>query len=122
MVVSALCMINLDTSAFTEVYCRMGGLTITTEVGVPENILWMQSGHAQDRTARFYASPTRTASTTPGAPSTSDHVTCSSRTRHARRTSIGGHRAQHVSTHFGPAQRPTTALAHAAHALGVVFP
>ena len=31
----------------------MGGLTIAKEAGVPEsNILWMQSGHAQDRAAR----------------------------------------------------------------------
>ncbi len=54
MVVSALRMINVDTSAFTGVCCRMGGLTIATEAGVPENILWVQSGHAQDRAARRY--------------------------------------------------------------------
>ena len=54
MVVSALRMINVDTSSFSGVSCRMGGLTIATEAGVPENILWMQSGHAQDRAARRY--------------------------------------------------------------------
>jgi hypothetical protein len=54
MVVSALRMINVDTTAFTGVCCRMGGLTIATEAGVPENIMWMQSGHAQDRAARRY--------------------------------------------------------------------
>jgi hypothetical protein len=27
----------------------MGGLIVATEAGVPENIVWMQSGHAQDR-------------------------------------------------------------------------
>jgi hypothetical protein len=54
MVVSALRMIDVDTSAFTGVFCRMGGLTIATEAGVPESILWMQSGHTQDRAARRY--------------------------------------------------------------------
>ncbi len=56
MVTAALCMINLDTSSFSGVSCSMGGLTIATEAGAPENILWMQSGHwhAQDRAARRY--------------------------------------------------------------------
>ena len=54
MVIAALRMINVDTSSFSGVSCRMGGLTIATEAGVPENILWMQSGHAQDRAARRY--------------------------------------------------------------------
>ena len=54
MVVSALRMIDVDTSSFSGVCCRMGGLTVATEAGVPENILWMQSGHAQDRAARRY--------------------------------------------------------------------
>ena len=32
----------------------MGGLTVanSTEAGVPESIMWMQSGHSQDRAAR----------------------------------------------------------------------
>ena len=54
MVVAALRMIGVDTSSFSGVCCRMGGLTVATEAGVPENILWMQSGHAQDRAARRY--------------------------------------------------------------------
>ena len=54
MVVSALRMIGVDTASFSGVCCRMGGLTVATEAGVPENILWMQSGHAQDRAARRY--------------------------------------------------------------------
>ena len=54
MVVSALRMIGVDTTSFSGVCCRMGGLTVATEAGVPENILWMQSGHAQDRAARRY--------------------------------------------------------------------
>ena len=54
MVVAALRRLGLDTTAFSGVCCRMGGLTVATEAGVPEHILWMQSGHAQDRAARRY--------------------------------------------------------------------
>jgi hypothetical protein len=32
----------------------MGGLTVATAAGVPESIMWMQSGHAQDVAARRY--------------------------------------------------------------------
>ena len=59
MVTAALRMINVDTSSFSCVSCRMGGLTIATEAGVPENILWMQSCHAQDRAARSLRSSHR---------------------------------------------------------------
>ncbi len=54
MVVSALKSIGVDTTTFSGVSCRMGGLTIATEAGVFEHILWMQSGHTQDRAARRY--------------------------------------------------------------------
>ena len=54
MVVSALKTIGIHNPAFTGMSCRMGGLTVATEAGVPESILWMQSGHAQDRAARRY--------------------------------------------------------------------
>ena len=54
MVTSALRLIGVDTTSFSGVCCRMGGLTVATEAGVPENIMWMQSGHAQDRAARRY--------------------------------------------------------------------
>jgi hypothetical protein len=54
MVVAALRMIGVDTTAFSDVCCRMGGLTVATEVCVLENILWTQSGHAQDHAARRY--------------------------------------------------------------------
>ena len=54
MVVAALRMIGVDTTSFSGVCCRMGGLTVATEAGVPENIMWMQSGHAQDKAARRY--------------------------------------------------------------------
>ncbi len=49
MVVSALGDIGISSPAFTWASCRMGGLTVATEAGVPESIMWMQSGHAQDR-------------------------------------------------------------------------
>jgi hypothetical protein len=56
MVVSALDDIGIRSPAFTGASCRMGGLTVATEAGVPESIMWMQSGHAQDRrrAARSY--------------------------------------------------------------------
>ena len=54
MVVAALSSLGVDTTAFPGVSCRMGGLTVAIEAGVPEHILWMQSGHAQDRAARRY--------------------------------------------------------------------
>ena len=54
MVVSALRTIGIDTTVFkfSGVCCRMGGLAVATEAGVPENILWMQSGRATLRTGR----------------------------------------------------------------------
>ena len=61
MVTSALSMIGVDTDAFSGVCCRMSGLTRAiaspgpSEAGVPESILWTQSGHSQDRAARRYA-------------------------------------------------------------------
>ncbi len=54
MVVSALGDIGISSPAFTGAFCRMGGLTVATEAGVPESIMWMQSGHAHDRAARCY--------------------------------------------------------------------
>jgi hypothetical protein len=53
MVVSALDDICIRSPAFLASSCRMGGLTVATEEG-PESIMWMQSGHAQDRAARRY--------------------------------------------------------------------
>ena len=54
MVVSALGDIGIRSPAFTGASCRMGGLTVATEAGVPEAFMWMRSGHAQDRAARRY--------------------------------------------------------------------
>jgi hypothetical protein len=54
MVTAALRSIGVHSKAFTGASCRMGGLTVAKEAGVPESILWMQSGHAQDRTALHF--------------------------------------------------------------------
>ncbi len=55
MVVRALADIGVDTSAgFSGVCCSMGGLTVAIQAGVPEHVLWMQSGHAQDKSTRSY--------------------------------------------------------------------
>ena len=53
-IVAALGYVGVDTSAFTGVCARRGGLSTAIEAGVPEVILWMQSGHAQTRAARQY--------------------------------------------------------------------
>ena len=51
MIVRALGYIGCDTSAFSGVCARRGGLSTAVEAGVPEPILWLQSGHAQTRAA-----------------------------------------------------------------------
>ena len=53
-IVEALGYVGVDTSAFTGVCARRGGLSTAIEAGVPEVVLWMQSGHAQSRAARRY--------------------------------------------------------------------
>lgn len=53
-IVSALGYLGLDTDSFTGVCARKGGLSTAIEAGVPEVVLWMQSGHAQSRAARRY--------------------------------------------------------------------
>ena len=54
MLSRALLEIGVHTASFSGASGRMGGLTVAIEAGVPEHILWMQSGHAQDRAARRY--------------------------------------------------------------------
>lgn len=51
MIVRALAYVGCDTSAFSGVCARRGGLSTATEAGIPESILWLQSGHAQSRAA-----------------------------------------------------------------------
>jgi hypothetical protein len=45
---------GFDPSAFSGVSARKGGLSTAIEAGVPEHVLWMQSGHAQNLAARRY--------------------------------------------------------------------
>jgi hypothetical protein len=39
---------------FCSISARWGGFSTAIEAGIPEAILWMQSGHAQDGAARRY--------------------------------------------------------------------
>ena len=55
MVLRALRNVGCDTRAFSGVCARRGGLSTAIEAGVPEPVLWLQSGHAQCRSAsRLY--------------------------------------------------------------------
>ncbi len=54
MVTAAHSTIGIDSPSFTGVSCGMGGLTVAAEAGVPEFIMWMQSGHTQSMAARCY--------------------------------------------------------------------
>ena len=54
MVVRALGHVGFNTALFSGISARRGGLSTAIEAGVPEAILWMQSGHAQDVAARRY--------------------------------------------------------------------
>lgn len=54
MIVRGLGHVGFDTSLFSGISARKGGLSTAIEAGVPEVILWMQSGHAQDVAARRY--------------------------------------------------------------------
>ena len=54
MVVRGVGLTGLDTTCFSGVSARKGGLSTAIEAGVPEHILWMQSGHAQTKAARVY--------------------------------------------------------------------
>ncbi len=54
MVVRALGHIGFNTALLSCISARRGGFSTAIEAGVPEGILWMQSGHAQDVAARRY--------------------------------------------------------------------
>jgi hypothetical protein len=54
MIVRGLGHVGFDTALFSGISARRGGLSTAIEAGVPECILWMQSGHAQDAAARRY--------------------------------------------------------------------
>ena len=46
--------VGFEISLFLGISARQGGLSTAIETGVPEHILWMQSGHPQDMAARRY--------------------------------------------------------------------
>ena len=54
MVVRGLGYVGFNTALFSGISARRGGLSTAVEAGVPEAILWMQSGHVQDVAARRY--------------------------------------------------------------------
>ena len=54
MIVDGLRQVGFDTTLFSGISARRGGLSTAIEAGVPEHILWMQSGHAQDVAAQRY--------------------------------------------------------------------
>ena len=54
MIISALAHVGFNTTGFSGISARKGGLSTAIEAGVPEAILWMQSGHSQDVAARRY--------------------------------------------------------------------
>jgi len=54
MIVKGLQATGIDTTSFSGACARKGGLSTAIEAGVPEVILWMQSGHSQSRSARSY--------------------------------------------------------------------
>ncbi len=56
MIISGLAHVGFNTTGFSGISARKGGLSTAIEAGVPEAILWMQSGHAQDVAARRYVS------------------------------------------------------------------
>ena len=60
MILAGLAHIGLDAKEFSGVCARRGGLSTAIAAGVPQHILWMQSGHAQDKAARRYVQLTNT--------------------------------------------------------------
>jgi len=54
MVVRAVGLVGVNTQFFSGICARKGGLSTAIEFGVPEEIVWMQSGHANSPAARRY--------------------------------------------------------------------
>ena len=53
-IVRAVGLVGVDTAFFSGICARKGGLSTAIENGVPEEIVWMQSGHANNPAARRY--------------------------------------------------------------------
>ena len=56
MIIAGLAAVVFNTTGFSGISARRGGLFTAIEGGVPEAILWMQGGHSQDLAARRYVS------------------------------------------------------------------
>ncbi len=56
MIISGLAHVGFNTTYFSGISARRGGLSTAIEAGVPKSILWMQLGHVQDVAARHYVS------------------------------------------------------------------
>ena len=54
MIVRAVGLVGMNTQFFSGICARKGGLSTAIEHGVPEEIVWMQSGHAHSPAARRY--------------------------------------------------------------------
>ncbi len=54
MIIRGMQQVGFDTTYFSGISARKGGLSTAIEAGVPEHILWMQSWHAQDVAAQRY--------------------------------------------------------------------
>ena len=50
----AVAMAGIDTELFSGISARKGGLSTAIEAGVPEWVLFFQSGHGQSKAARAY--------------------------------------------------------------------
>jgi hypothetical protein len=59
MILKALKRAGADTRDFSGICARRGCISTAVEAGVPEVILWLQSGHAQSRSARSYVKLTK---------------------------------------------------------------
>jgi hypothetical protein len=53
-IVRALGYIHVEPTGFSGISARKGGLSTAVEAGVPEAVLFMQSGHGQSKAARAY--------------------------------------------------------------------
>ena len=50
----AISAISIDAAQFSGISARKGGLSTAIEAGVPEWVLFFQSGHGQSKAARAY--------------------------------------------------------------------
>ena len=58
MILSGLELAGADRSQYSGVSARRGCITTATEAGVPEEVLWLQSGHAGGSSSRRYVNLT----------------------------------------------------------------